>query len=432
MTLKRCPPLYSRLLMVLILFPATAAGQPRQTDLLLTNARVLDPTGEHWIEGRTLVIHEGRIAKIASSTEDSPPLQAKTIDLRGYSIVPGLIDLHTHLLLHPYNETVWNDQVLREPLELRVIRAVAAGRATLEAGFTTIRDLGTEGAACADVALRDAFASGLAVGPRVIATTRAIVATGCYGPKGFDPRWHVPQGADEATGVDEVRRVVRRQIADGADWIKFYADYHRHPGAPATATFSQAEMNAIVDEARSAGLHVAAHATTSEGIRRAVLAGVTTIEHGYTASDEVLKLMKERGVVLCPTLAAAEAYARYEGWKAGEPEPAELRTAKNTFAHAVKLGVQIAFGTDAGVFPHGENARELELMVAGGMTPPAVLRAATAVAAKVLGQEKSLGRIEVGYIADLVVVRGDPLQDIAVLRRPSLVIKGGKIAVDRR
>jgi len=418
--------------MALLLPVASAAAQNRPSDLFLTNARVLDPTGERWLDHRTLIIHDGRIAKIAPAAEVTPPEGAKTIDLSGLSIVPGLIDLHTHLLLHPYNEAAWNDQVLKEPLEFRVIRAVAAGRATLEAGFTTIRDLGTEGAAYADVALRDAFASGLALGPRVIATTRAIVATGCYGPKGFDPRWRVPQGADEATGADELRRVVRRQIADGADWIKFYADYHRRPGAPTTATFSQAEMEAIVDEARSAGLRVAAHATTTEGIRRAVLAGVATIEHGYSASDEVLKLMKDRGVVLCPTLAAAEAYARYEGWKSGEPDPSDLRTAKDTFARAVTLGVRIACGTDAGVFAHGDNARELELMVAGGMSPPAALRAATAVAAQILGEERSLGRIDIGCTADLVMIRGDPLRDIAALRRPSMVLKAGHLLMDRR
>ncbi len=424
---------YCRHLFLLVLLPvASVAAQERTSDLLLTNARVLDPDAEHWLENRAVFIHDGRIARIVPTSEFKPPKGTNTIDLNGLSVVPGLIDLHTHLLLHPYDETPWNDQVLKESLELRVIRAVAAGRATLEAGFTTIRDLGTEGAACADVALRDAFASGLAIGPRVFAVTRAIVATGCYGPQGYDPRWPVPQGADEATGVDEVRRVVRKQIADGADWIKFYADYHRRVGAPTTPTFSQAEMNAIVDEARSAGLKVAAHATTSEGIRRAVLARVTTIEHGYEASDDVLSLMKDRHVVLCPTLAAVEAYAHYQGWKPGEPEPADLRTAKDTFARAVKMGVPIGFGTDAGVFAHGENVREMELMVAGGMSPPTVLQAATVVAAQVLDMRKTLGRVDEGYIADLVVVRGDPLRDIAAVRRPLMVLQAGRIITDRR
>lgn len=411
---------------------ATRAQETERHALVLTNARVLDSAGEHWLEDRAVLIEKGRIVSVASVAQTNTPAGARTIDLSGLYVLPGLMDLHTHLLLHPYNEAPWNDQVLKESLELRTIRAVAAGRATLEAGFTTIRDLGTEGAANADVALRDAFAAGLASGPRVLTTTRAIVATGCYGPQGFDPRWDVPYGADQATGVDECRRVVRKQIAAGADWIKFYADYHRRAGAPVTPTFTQAEMSAIVDEAKSAGLKVAAHATTSEGIRRAAQAGVSTIEHGYEASEEVLKLMAERGVTLCPTLAAAEAYARYQGWKPGAPPPEDLRRSQDTFSLAVKLGVRIACGSDAGVFAHGENVRELELMVDGGMTPAAALRAATITAAGVIDRDKDLGRIDAGYIADLIVVHGDPLRDVAALRKPLMVIKDGRILIDRR
>ena len=415
-----------------ILPRATRAQEPEHPALVLTNARVLDPAGEHWLESWSVLIKNGRIVSVAPVAETKAPVGAKAIDLSGLYVLPGLMDLHTHLLLHPYNEAHWNDQVLKESLELRTIRAVAAGRATLEAGFTTIRDLGTEGAANADVALRDAFAAELVPGPRVLTTTRAIVATGCYGPQGFDPRWDVPYGADQATGVDECRRVVRRQIAAGADWIKFYADYHRRAGAPVTPTFTQAEMSAIVDEAKSAGLKVAAHATTSEGIRRAVQAGVATIEHGYEASDDVLRLMIERGVTLCPTLAAAEAYARYQGWKSSDPPPDDLQRSQESFTRAVKLGVRIVCGSDAGVFAHGDNIRELELMVAGGMTPAEVLRAATNTAASIIDLDKDLGRIEAGYAADLIAVREDPLKHISALRKPSVVIKEGRIVIDRR
>ncbi|HKQ48014.1 MAG TPA: amidohydrolase family protein [Phycisphaerae bacterium] len=425
---------FVRIALVFVVLSAdnSRAEPADRNTLLLTNARVLDLMGDRWLEGRAVLIENGRIVSVAPVAQTKAPAGAKTIDLSGLYLLPGLMDLHTHLLLHPYNEAPWNDQVLKESLELRTIRAVAAGRATLEAGFTTIRDLGTEGAANADVALRDAFAAGLTPGPRVLTTTRAIVATGCYGPQGFDPRWDVPYGADQATGVDECRRVVRKQIAAGADWIKFYADYHRRAGAPVTPTFTVEEMKEIVDEAKSAGLRVAAHATTSEGIRRAVHAGVATIEHGYEASDEVLKLMIERGVSLCPTLAAAEAYARYQGWKPGTPPPEDLRRSQETFARAVKLGVRIACGSDAGVFAHGENARELELMVAGGMTPAAALRAATTTAASVIDREKDVGRIDAGYLADLIVVRGDPLKDVGALRKPLMVLKDGKVAIDRR
>jgi imidazolonepropionase-like amidohydrolase len=418
-----------------VLLPAASlcADEPRAAGpLQLTGAKVLDVSGERFLDGKDVLVDRGRIVAVASPAELKPPAGATRIDVGGLYVIPGLMDIHTHLMLHPYDETKWDDQVLRESLESRVIRAVVAGRATVEAGFTTIRDLGTEGAGVADVALRDAFAQDRVVGPRVLASTRAIVATGCYGPAGLDPRWLVPQGADEASGEAECRKVVRRQIAHGADWVKFYADFPRRPGAPATATFSQAEMNAIVDEARSAGLPVAAHSTTSEGIRRAVLAGVTTIEHGYEASDDVLGLMRERGVALCPTLAAAEAYARYGGWQAGQVEPDDWKRTKEMFARALAAKVTIACGSDAGVFAHGDNARELELMVECGMLPVAALRAATLTAAKVLGREKDLGVIAPGAVADLVVVSSDPLASISAIRNPVLVVKEGRVVSERR
>jgi imidazolonepropionase-like amidohydrolase len=391
---------------------------------------VLDAAGDRLLDGRRVVIVGNRIKEVSASATE--PEGAVPIDLLGLTLIPGLIDLHSHLLLHPYNEAVWDDQVLRESLELRTVRAVAAARVTLEAGFTTLRDLGTEGAGFADVGLRDAINLGLVPGPRIFATTKAIVATGCYGPDGFDPRWDVPKGAQVADGVDGVRKAVREQIAAGADWIKLYADYPRLGGETPTATFSQEELNALVHEARTAGRKVSAHAYTDEGIRRAVLAGVATIEHGHKASSEVLALMKERGVVLCPTLAAAEAVARYGGWKPGETEPLRLADAKQMFARALKSGVTIACGSDVGVFAHGGNAREIELMVEWGMAPDLALRSATVVAARVLDREKELGAIAPGYLADLVAVRGNPLENPSALRKPVLVMKDGRIVLDGR
>lgn len=412
---------------ILILLASTgiAAERPRPP-LLLVGADVLDPSGTKLLTGQQVLLDEGRITRIAANAEPFPT-EIQRVDLTGLTLVPGLIDLHSHLLLHPYNEAVWDDQVLKENVALRTARAVAAARATLDAGFTTLRDLGTEGAGYADVGIRDAIAAGIIPGPRVFASTRAIVATGCYAPQGYDPRWDMPIGAEVADGVDGVRKAVRRQIAGGADWIKFFADYHRRLGAPTTPTFSQEEMNAIVAEATSAGLSVAAHATTSEGIRRAVLAGVKTIEHGYEASDEALALMKQHGVALCPTLAAAEAYEIYAGWKPGTPEPERLKRTKQTIARALKAGVVIANGSDVGVFAHGENVRELELLVACGMPPADSLRAATATAAKVLGRETDLGRIAVGARADLVAVKGNPLTDVQPLKNPIVVIKDGRV-----
>ena len=396
---------------------------PREA-LLLTGARVLAPSGEGWLEGHSVLLEDGRIARIAPSGELDAPPAARHLELDGLYLVPGLIDLHSHLLLHPYDETSWNDQVLRESLELRTIRGVVAARKTLEAGFTTLRDLGTEGAGFADVALRDAVEQGLIPGPRIYAVTRALVAGASYGPHGFDPRWDVPKGAQEADGVAGVRRAVREQIAAGADWIKVYADYRRSDGASSTPTFSPEELAALVDEAHTAGLPVAAHASTPEGIRRAVEAGVQTIEHGSGATPEVLELMAERGVVLCPALAAYEAIAGYGGWQPGEPEPERLVRARQMFADARAAGVVIANGSDVGVFDHGDNARELELMVEYGMSPGQALAAATRIAAEVLERD-DLGVIEEGATADLVALGADPLEDISAVRDVRQVIREG-------
>jgi imidazolonepropionase-like amidohydrolase len=418
---------------LLALCTAAALGARVQSTesrtLVVAGAHVLAESGDRWLDGRAIVIENGRIAAIATASELDARKDVQRIDATGLYVIPGLIDLHTHLLLHAYDETPWDQQVLKESLELRTIRAVVQARATLDAGFTTVRELGTEGAGFADVALRDAIASRLIDGPRIFAATRAIVATGCYGPSGFDPRVSVPKGAQEADGVDGVRVAVRQQIAAGADWIKFYADYRRAPGAASTPTFSLDEMRAMVDEARSAGLPVAAHASTDEGARRAIEAGVATIEHGTELTNETLLAMKQHGTVLVPTLAANEAIARYSGWKHGDPEPARLQHARDTFRRALELGVAIANGSDAGVFAHGQNARELELLVEYGMKPADALRAATSAAARVLRRERELGALAPGFAADVVALEGDPLADIGALRRVKLVLARGRIVV---
>lgn len=402
--------------------------------LLLSGARVLAADGRSWQTGRDLLLVDGRIARMGPAGQVPPPPDREVLrlDLEGLFLIPGLMELHSHLLLHPYDETPWETQVLKESLELRTIRGSVAAAATLAAGITTERDLGTEGAGFADVALRRAIDSGLIAGPRLLVATRAIVAGASYGPGGFDPRWDVPLGAQEADGVAGVRRAVRQQVRGGADWIKVYADYRRAPGAVPTPTFSQEELDALVDEATSAGLPVAAHASTPEGIRRAVLAGAVTIEHGYGATDQVLRLMKTKNVMLLPTLAAVEAMAVYRGWDGELPEPATVLAARDLIRRALAIGVRIGFGSDVGVFDHGDSTRELELLVLYGMPVPDALAAATSVAAEVLGLGDELGRIEEGFLADLVALEGDPLRDISVLRRPVLVIKNGVVAFERR
>jgi imidazolonepropionase-like amidohydrolase len=328
------------------------------------------------------------------------------------------------VLLHPYNETTWNDQVAHESLGVRIARATNHLRDTLMAGFTTIRDLGTEGAGYADVELKQAVEQGIIPGPRMIVVTRAIVATGTYGPKGFSLEWgHIPQGAEEADGNDLIR-VVRDQIGHGADWIKIYADYRWGATGGAAPTFSVDEIKLIVDTARSSGRPVVAHSSTAEGMRRAVLGGVDQ------GTPEVFKLMKEHNVALCPTLAAGDATSQYAGWNkaSGAPEPPGITRKRASFKAALDAGVTILSGSDVGVYTHGDNARELEMMVNYGMPATDVLKSATSIAARVLHMENRIGMVKESLLADLVALDGDPTKDISATRRVKFVMKGGAVA----
>jgi imidazolonepropionase-like amidohydrolase len=338
-----------------------------------------------------------------------------------------MIEGHSHLFLHPYNEKLWDDQVLHEPLALRTARAVVQAEKTLDAGFTTERDLGTEGAGFADAGLRQAIDQGIVPGPRLLVATRAIVASGAYGPKGYEPGVAIPQGAQEVSGVEEIVRAVRDQIAGGADVVKFYADYHWGKGEPSRPTLSQAELSAGVAAAHDAGRPVAVHATTPEGMRRAALAGADTIEHGYGGTEEVFRLMKQKDVALCPTLAASEAYARYfEKWDGQEPAPQSVQENRHSLQLAKKAGVPICMGGDVGVYSHGENWLEMDAMRRAGMRTADVLVAATSGNAAIF-HLSDRGSVRPGLLADLVAVDGDPTRDISTVRNLKLVIKGGKV-----
>jgi imidazolonepropionase-like amidohydrolase len=384
--------------------------------------RVFD--GETMHEGWAVRVRAGKI-EAAGPAASLPVDGAEVIDLPGQTLLPGLIEGHSHLLLHPYNETPWDDQVLREARSLRVARATVHARRTLLAGFTTARDLGTEGADYDDVGLKQAIEQGIVAGPRLIVATRALIATGSYAPKGFSPDLSIPQGAEEADGHDALIRAVRTQIGKGADLIKVYADYRWGLMAESRPTFTLDELKLIVTTANSSGRPVVAHAGTAEGMRRAILAGVETIEHGDAGTPEIFAMMKQYRVALCPTLAAGDAVSQYRGWRKGtDPEPERIQQKRVTFRQALDAGVTICAGGDVGVFAHGDNARELELMVDYGMTPLAVLRSATSVNADVF-HLTDRGRIRAGLLADFLVVTGNPTERIGVLRQVRRVVKGG-------
>jgi len=407
-----------RLTTALLLCVAAACAQNQPETVVLKPARVFDGEASH--EGWLIRVRGQRIES-AGPPPNVETAGAKMIELPGTTVLPGLVEGHSHILLHAYNETTWNDQVSHEGIALRAARAVNHLRATLMAGFTTVRDLGTEGAGYADVELKQAVEQGIVPGPRVLTSTRAIVATGSYQPK-FVPEWHVPQGAEEADGVDGLIRVIRDQIGRGADWIKLYADYRWSTATGDRPTFSIDELKLAVETAKSAGIPVAVHATTAEGMRRAALAGVETIEHGYDGTPEVFRLMAEHHVAYCPTLTAATA-----AWPLPGPETTAQRRRREAFRAALDAGVTILSGSDVGTFPHGENARELEAMVAYGMSPIAALKSATSVAARVLHMENQVGQVKAGLLADLAAFDGDPSTNIAALHRVKFVMKNGTV-----
>jgi len=412
---------------VLVLTAIRLSAQSNTTEnyTLLKPDRVFD--GQQIHAGWWVLVKGDHIEAVGEPGNISVPASAKVIDLKGTTLLPGMIEGHSHLFLHPYNETSWNDQVLTESRAERTARAVVHARETLMAGFTTTRDLGTEGAGYDDVGLKKAIEKGIIPGPRMLVATRAIVATGSYGPKSEVAELNLPQGAEEADGIDGISHVVRSQIGHGADVVKIYADYRWGLNDKAEPTFTENELKTAVEVAKSSGRTVAVHSGTTEGMRRAIEAGVTTIEHGDGGTPELFRMMKEKGIALCPTLAATESISTYHGWKKGiDPEPAGVKHKHYIFSEAMKAGVTICMGGDVGVFTHGNNALEMILMAEYGMKPIDVLRSATSVNAAVF-RLTDLGNVKAGYLADLVAVNGDPSVNIKMVKEVRLVIKGGII-----
>jgi imidazolonepropionase-like amidohydrolase len=427
----RCKAWLGVILAVLAVDASATTAMGAKGDVLLVPDRVWTAEGDAAHAGWAVLVHDGAIAAVGPANTINAPAGTQRIALPGTTLTPGLIDLHSHVFLHPYNETLWNDQVLKEPQDYRTLEAAAHARATLMAGFTTLRDLGTEGAGFADVSVKRAIDEGMIPGPRLFVATRAIVATASYGPgpRGFRPDIDLPGGAQEVSGVDEAIRATREQAGHGADWIKLYADYRVGVDGSTQPTLSLAEMKAIVDTAHLSGRPVAAHASSDEGVHLAVEAGVDSIEHGYGASEAAFKLMKQRGVAYEPTLTAVEATAQYfEHYMPGQSEPtARMREAERAFRTALKLGVTIGNGSDVGVFTHGDNWREPANMVRDGMSAPQALHAATDVAARILRQQGTFGRIAPGLRADLAAFTGDPSQHIDDLQHAAFVMKDGVV-----
>ena len=400
-------------------------GQTDKKSYLLQPDHVFD--GQNMHENWSVLV-EGNIIKATGPKQNiQPPVNTEVVPLPGCTLLPGMIEGHAHILLHPYDETSWNDQVLKESEAERVVRATVHAKETLLAGFTTIRDLGSEGAGYADVGIKTSIETGIIPGPRMLVSGRALVTTGSYGPKGFAPHVSVPLGAEPADG-DDLIRATRNQIGKGADFIKVYADYRWGPEGEAMPTFTLGELETIVEVANSSGRPVVAHASTPEGMRRAIMAGVETIEHGDGGTREIFELMKQKGVALCPTIAAGDAITQYRGWKKGqEPDPPRIQQKKKSVQLALEVGVTICAGGDVGVYPHGDNVRELEMMADYGMANLDVLRAVTSVNAQLFHLQDKLGMIQPGKLADLVAVQGRPDEEISDLRKVRLVMKDGEV-----
>ena len=400
-----------------------------QTKYYITAPRLFD--GEVMHKDWALIIENNKIINVGPVEQLKVPEGSVKINYPNATILPGLIEGHSHLMLYPYNITDWDTQVLKEPDSYRTVRATVHAKNTLLAGFTTARDLGTEGAGYSDVSLKRAINEGIIIGPRLMVAGRAIVSTGSYGPKGYDSDQQIMLGAEPADGNDLIR-VVRDQIGKGADFIKIYADYRWGINGEDRPSFTLDELKLINEVTKSSGRVMVCHAKSKEAIRRAVLAGAETIEHGDFIDVELGKLMKQYNVTYIPTISAVDVISQYRGWKKGVTDPPiNVLNKRKSFKDAIASGVSIGMGGDVGVYPHGENVLEMELMVEYGLPVIDALKAATSINAKAFHIDDSLGYIKPGYIADIIAVEGDPSKNISDLKKVKFVMKEGIIYVSK-
>lgn len=401
--------------------------------IVVKAARVLDVRKGTYIENAAIWIEGERVKEVGTGADVQAhaPKDAKVVDLGHATVLPGLIDCHTHIMARiPRGKDGYILNLATKSQAFRALEGAYDARITLEAGYTTIRDVESEGSEYADVALRDAVNQGLAVGPRMQVATRAIAAVGQYNPFGVSPDlMDFPTGAQMVSGVEEARRAAREQIGHGADLIKVYADWDE-------PTLTVEEMRVVVEEAHKHRLKVAAHATTPEGIKNAITAGVDSIEHGHGANREDLEMMKAMGTFLVPTIGVVDAALEARKNEPISPEGQKRRDAflqgiQDEIQIAKSLGVKIAAGFDpTSPEAHGKNATELAAMVRRGMTPLEVIQATTINAAELLNWQDKVGALEPAHYADLIAVDGDPLKDITVLQHVKFVMKGGVVVKD--
>lgn len=424
---------YAQRFLVVTFLAIAAALLAQEKTIAIHAGKLIDGKSDAVQTGITILIKGNRIAEIGKNIKI--PAEAQTIDLRNATVLPGLIDAHTHVLLQgDVTQEEYDEQIYKESIPYRTIRAVAAVRKALMNGITAMRDVETEGAMYADVDLKKAINNGIIPGPRLWVSTRALAPTGAYGPGGYSWELPLPKGVQIVDGADNCRQAVREQIANGADWIKIYCDRRYYidqdGGLSSQPNWTPEEIKAIVDETHRLGKKVAAHAIGRNGIKMALDSGCDSIEHGDGFDEALIAQAVRQGTFWCPTMLVTEYVAPGRATAGADIWTKMLPMLRTAVGKAAKAGVKIAMGTDAGGFPWTVNqAGELKLMANAGLSPMQAIKAATMVAANLLDQETNIGSLEAGKFADIIAVPGDPLQDMAVMEKVNFVMKEGKVYV---